>query len=196
MEKRTKKFEAIVSTAKLLFWKHGIRKVSIEEICTDAGVSRMTCYKYFNDKTAIAQFVIEDMFIDELQTYKKIMQTSSTYEEKVKEILELKMKNTYEMSQELLDDIYKYKDEKISEAFEKFKNKMVAVYLKDFRKAQKNGDIRAGVKPEFILYFLNQLPGIVSDKQLIELYPNPGSLIAEVFSFFFYGILTRKNVIN
>ena len=62
MEKRSEKFESITSAAKSLFWKHGIRRVSIEEICEDAGVSKMTCYKYFSNKTAIAKYLIEDLF--------------------------------------------------------------------------------------------------------------------------------------
>jgi len=192
LEKRTKKFEAIVSAAKSLFWKHGIRRVSIEEICMEAGVSRMTFYKYFSDKTAIAKFIIEDMFENELRAYKEILKTNVSYEEKVKMILALKIKNTYEISQELLDDIYKYKDEEISDTFENVKNKMLAIYLADFREAQKSGEIRTDIKPEFILYFLNQLTKMITDEQLVGLYPNPEQMIAEVMSFFFYGIMPAK----
>jgi AcrR family transcriptional regulator len=193
MEKRNEKFEAIVSAAKSLFWKHGIRRVSIEEICLKAGVSKMTCYKYFSNKTAIAKFIIEDIFENEVKAYKEILKTNVSYEERVKMILELRMKNTYEISQELLDDIYKYKDEEISYTFENVKNKMIAIYLDDFREAQKAGEIRTDIKPEFILNFLNQLPKMITDEQLVGIYPDPEQLIAEIFNFFFYGILPRKN---
>ena len=55
MEKRSAKLQAILDAAKSLFWKHGIRRVTIEEICEVAGVSKMTYYKYFSNKTAIAK---------------------------------------------------------------------------------------------------------------------------------------------
>lgn len=152
----------------------------------------MTFYKYFSDKTAIAKFIIEDMFENELRAYKEILKTNVSYEEKVKMILALKIKNTYEISQELLDDIYKYKDEEISDTFENVKNKMLAIYLADFREAQKSGEIRTDIKPEFILYFLNQLTKMITDEQLVGLYPNPEQMIAEVMSFFFYGIMPAK----
>src|SRR5664279_1608231 len=129
MEKRTGKFEAIANAAKSLFWKHGIRRVTIEEICQNAGVSKMTCYKYFSNKTAIAKYLIEDMFESGVTAYKEIYNSNNPYEEKVKKMVDLKMSNAHEMSQELLDDIYKYQDEELSETIENIKMKMIGIYL-------------------------------------------------------------------
>ena len=137
MENRSEKFDAIVSAARSLFWKHGIRRVTIEEICQEAGVSKMTCYKYFSNKTAIAKYLIEDLFVTQVKAYKEIYNSDISYEEKVKKIIELKMSNAHEMSQELVDDIYKYQDEELSETIENIKKKMIGIYLEDFRKAQK-----------------------------------------------------------
>ena len=193
MEKRSEKFEAIVSAAKSLFWKHGIRRVTIEEICQNAGVSKMTCYKYFSNKTAIAKYLIEDMFESGVRAYKEIYNSNIPYEEKVKKMLDLKMSNTHEMSQELLDDVYKYQDEELSETIENIKKKMIGIYLDDIREAQKTGEIRNDVKPEFMLYFLSNLTEMLTDPQLVGIYPNPEQMIAEVMNFFFYGIMSRKN---
>jgi len=193
MEKGSAKFEAIVGAAKSLFWKHGIRRVSIEEICENAGVSKMTCYKYFSNKTAIAKYLIEGMFETGVKVYKEIYTSDIPYEEKIKKLLDLKMSNAHEMSQELLDDIYKYQDEELSETIENIKKKMIGIYLDDIREAQKTGEIRNDVKPEFLLYFLNNLTEMLVDQQVTSLYPNPEQMIVEVMNFFFYGIMPRKS---
>jgi AcrR family transcriptional regulator len=193
MEKRSDKFNAIASAAKSLFWKHGIRRVSIEEICEVAGVSKMTCYKYFSNKTAIAKYLIEELFESGVKSYKEIYNRDITYEEKVKKLIDLKMSNAHEMSQELLDDIYKYQDEELSETIEDIKERMIGIYLDDIREAQKEGEIRTDIKPEFMLYFLNNLTEMLTDQRLVGLYPNPEQMIIEVMSFFFYGIMPRKN---
>jgi AcrR family transcriptional regulator len=193
MENRPEKFDAIVSAARSLFWKHGIRRVSIEEICEEAGVSKMTCYKYFSNKTAIAKYLIEDLFESGMKAYKEIYHSDISYEEKVKKVLELKMSNTHEMSQELVDDIYKYNDEELSASIENIKKKMIDIYLEDFREAQKIGELRADVKPEFMLYFLTNLTEMFTDQKLVAIYSNPEQMILEVLSFFFYGIMPRKN---
>jgi AcrR family transcriptional regulator len=192
-EKQSGKFEAIVSAARSLFWKHGIRRVTIEEICQDAGVSKMTCYKYFSNKTAIAKYLIEDMFESGIKAYKEIYHSDISYEEKVKKMLDLKMSNAHEMSQELLDDIYKNQDEELSETIETIKKRMIGIYLDDIREAQKIKEIREDVKPEFMLYFLNNLTEMLTDQRLVSIYSNPQQMISEVMTFFFYGIMPRKN---
>jgi AcrR family transcriptional regulator len=193
MEKLSGKLEAIVSSARSLFWKHGIRRVTIEEICQDAGVSKMTCYKYFSNKTAIAKYLIVDMFESGIKAYKEIYHSDISYEEKVKKMLDLKMSNAHEMSQELLDDIYKNQDEELFETIETIKKRMIGIYLDDIREAQKIGEIRDDVKPEFMLYFLNNLTEMLTDQRLVSIYSNPQQMISEVMTFFFYGIMPRKN---
>ena len=193
MEKQSGKFEAIVSAARSLFWKHGIRRVTIEEICQNAGVSKMTCYKYFSNKTAIAKYLIEDMFESGIKAYKEIYHSDISYEEKVKMMLDLKMSNAHEMSQELLDDIYKNQDEELSETIETIKKRMIGIYLDDIREAQKIKEIRDDVKPEFMLYFLNNLTEMLTDQRLVSIYSNPQQMISEVMTFFFYGIMPRKD---
>jgi len=193
MEKRTDKFESIVSAAKKLFWKHGIRRVSIEEICQEAGVSKMTCYKHFSNKTAIAKYLIEDLFESGVKAYKEIYNSDIPYEEKVKRILDMKMSNAHEMSQELVDDIYKYHDEELFNSIENIKKKMITIYLDDFREAQKKGEIRSDVNPEFMLYFLSNLTEMFTDEKLVRIYPNPEQMISDVLSFFFYGIMPHGN---
>ena len=191
MEDRSEKFMAIVKAARSLFWKHGIRRISIEEICQEAGVSKMTCYKYFSNKSAIARYLIEDLFESGMKAYKEIYNSDVSYEEKVKKLLDLKMSNAHEMSQELVDDIYKYHDEELFNTIDTIKSRMINVYLDDFRQSQKIGEIRNDVKPEFMLYFLNNLTEMFTDQKLVSIYSNPEQMISEVLSFFFYGIIAR-----
>ena len=153
----------------------------------------MTCYKYFSNKTAIAKYLIEELFEAGIKAYKKIYSSNIPYEEKVKKLIDLKMSNAHEMSQELLDDIYKYQDVELAETIENIKNRMIWIYLADIHEAQKEGEIRTDIKPEFMLYFLNNLTEMVTDQKLVGLYPNPEQMIIEVISFFFYGIMPRKN---
>ena len=192
MVKRADKFEAIVNAAKSLFWKHGIRRVTIEEICQVAQVSKMTCYKYFTNKTAIARYLLETLFESGIADYREIIHGNIPYDEKIKKLIELKIKNAHEVSQELIDDIYKYKDEELDKTIESIKNRVLEIYLEDFREAQKNGEIRSDIKPEFIIYSINRLTEIVTDERLVAIYKNPEDMISEVMSFFFYGIMPAK----
>jgi hypothetical protein len=59
----------------------------------------------------------------------------------------------------------------------------------DYVVAQKNGEIRKDVKPEFISYFLNHIYEMLGDENLSKLYANPNEMAMELIRFFFYGIL-------
>jgi AcrR family transcriptional regulator len=45
-----KKYQDLLNTARELFFKHGTKRVTIEEICEKADVSKMTFYKFFRNK--------------------------------------------------------------------------------------------------------------------------------------------------
>jgi AcrR family transcriptional regulator len=192
MEKRSAKLQAILDAAKSLFWKHGIRRVTIEEICEVAGVSKMTFYKYFSNKTALAKYIIEDLSEAGLKTYKDILASEISYDQKVKLMIESKLNNTNDLSQELFYELYKDKDHELAKTIEAIKNKMFDIYVDDFRKAQISGDIRSDIKPEFILFLLNRVTEMMTESDLVSMYPDPQHLIAEVTNLFFYGIMSEK----
>ena len=60
----SKKQQQIVETAEELFLKHGLKRVSVEEICQKSGASRMTFYRYFTNKMVLMQH-IWDQWIEE-----------------------------------------------------------------------------------------------------------------------------------
>ena len=57
--------------------------------------------------------------------------------------------------------------------------------------AQKKGDVRPDINPNFILYYLDKILEMAKDENLMRLYKSPPDLINELTRFFFYGILPR-----
>ena len=56
----SKKREATLLAAKDLFWRYGFRKVTVEEICEQEKVSKMTFYKMFPNKLDLAKHVFAE----------------------------------------------------------------------------------------------------------------------------------------
>lgn len=54
-----KKYKALLEAGKKLFCKHGFRRVTIDEICREAGASKMTFYKWFDNKTEFAKTIFQ-----------------------------------------------------------------------------------------------------------------------------------------
>lgn len=192
METDNQKYNQIIRTARELFWKYGIRRVSIEEICQIARVSKGTFYKHFANKNELVKRLIDRIMDEGMAKYRKIMEQEISFEEKVKQTIQLKLEQTEAMSQEFFSDYLLQDVEGLSGYLQKKADEGIAMILEDYIHAQEQGDIRQDIRPEFILYFLNHMVNIAKDEQLLKLYNQPSDLIIEMVRFFFYGIMPRN----
>ena len=189
---RNHKFKQVVTTSHDLFMRFGIRRVSVEEICSEANVSKMTFYKYFKNKIELIKYLLNQIFSKQMTEFRRIMAQQVPFPEKVTQIIQLKHEQTNIMSQEFFHDLWKNPNPEIAELLEKLMEKSLNEILNGFKAARENGDIRQNLKPEFILYFLNHMTEMAKDENLLKLYRSPNELAIELTNFIFYGILTPK----
>jgi AcrR family transcriptional regulator len=186
------KRDLILQTGKDLFWKFGFKRVTIEEICKEAGVSKMTYYKFFSNKMALVKTLMDDLMKSSLIKYRQLMESDRPYPEKVLGLVELKREQTKSMSSEFFKDYMQSGDPELIAYLEKLSKNNLEIFKNDFQKAQQNGDIRKDLKVEFIMAVLNHLiDWIQHDKSMLELYDEPQDLAVELTRFLFYGILDR-----
>jgi len=182
----------IVEAAKELFWKFGIKRVSIEEICKEANVSKMTFYKHFKNKNELIKFILDFITGSAMEEYNEIMNRDIPYKEKVDLTIKLKMKSSDHMSSEFFRDFSQTATHELKDYYQKIAQKNLSVFMNDFIEAQKKGEIRKDLNPMFIIYFLNQMLEMTKDENLIAMYPHPQDLIMELTNFLFYGIMPRE----
>ncbi|NOQ26651.1 MAG: TetR family transcriptional regulator [Bacteroidales bacterium] len=185
------KLKEIIVAAKELFWKHGFKRVTIEEVCRKAKVSKMTFYKHFKNKMELIKYLLNFIFDKSLKKYREIMDSDLPFPEKVKQTLDLKMEQSQDISNEFMNDYIRHADPEMLEFLNQIQSKNLKMIVNDYVEAQKKGEIRKDIKPEFILYFLNQMFVMMKDESLEKLYSNPQDLIMEFINFFFYGVLPR-----
>lgn len=190
-EIKSPKFQRLLETAKALFFRYGMKRVSVEEICKTAGVSKMTFYKYYRNKTDLAKVLIDKIIEDQMEKYRNIMSQDIHYAEKVKQIIGFKLEQAEAASQKYMQDMFQHPDPEIIDFVNRRFGSILQVVLNDFIKAQKQGYIRPDIKPEFLVYFLTHMIDLVSDESLVGLYQSTKELVAELMNFFFYGILSK-----
>ncbi len=195
MEKmqETGKTDQILQAAKKLFWKHGIRKISVDEICREAGVSRMTFYRLFKNKIELVKVVINGIFEKTEKDYKAIMAREIPFAEKVKDQVRLKYEGTNELSEEFIADIYSGWNPELQKFFQKVSSRMVLLVRADYEKEIEKGWIRKDVNIDFIFYMSQKMAELTTDPVLMHLYSSPRELIMEFMNMMFYGIIPREN---
>ena len=185
------KRDLILRTGKELFWKFGFKRVTIEEICKEAGVSKMTYYKYFSNKLDLVKTLMDTILQESLEQYRRIIDSDVPYPEKVVQMIQLKRDNVQTMSNEFFRDYVQSADPEMINYLNQLTQENLQMFVNDFAKAQKEGDIRKDLKVGFIMYIMNHLVEMTHDNQLLDMYDKPEDLVMEITNFIFYGILNR-----
>ena len=192
----TKKYQDIINTGKLLFWKYGMKRVTVEEICAEAGASKMTFYKYFGNKEELALHVIRTFWEQSIGKFKRLMDSDIDFKDKVREAIQMKMDGAGDISKEFLSDLYQGDYPEIKGYIEKITGESLRMVMGYYQKAQERGEIRKEVKIEFMMYLLNRMIEMASDERLVSMYDSGGALVMELTNFFFYGVLPQDNPLS
>ncbi len=189
---KSKKYKLISETARDLFMRYGIKRVTVEEICETAGVSKMTFYKHFKNKLSLALFILNKECEEGKNRYKKIMDQDVPYSEKAKEIIQMKLESSEDISQKMLKDLMSSTIPEVAELMHRISQENLELVFDDMVSAQKKGEIRPDINPQFIIYMLGQMQEMAADEWVMSMYETVRALTSEITNFFFYGILSRK----
>lgn len=191
-EEGISKYTVILAKGRELFWKYGFKKVSVQEICKEAGISKMTYYKLFADKTELAKAVFDQEVNQNVKAFRSIIEEKNAPLEKIIKLIGMKREGASGISKEFLKDFYADDKAGIKIYIEQKTNAAWDEMLNDFKKAQRKGIFRKDLKPEFFLYFSQKAGEMLSDEQLLKLYKRPQELVNEFSNFFAFGISPRQ----
>ncbi len=184
----TKK-ETIEQTARELFWKHGFKKVSIDEICKKSNVSRKTFYTYFSNKNSlvieIMKQITDELFIkSEAITLKQI-----PFSQKLKQLLELKYLANKNFSIEFVNDFFHPDSTEIMEFFSDLSIKSQEFTRNIFIQAQATGEANPNLNIEFVMWMMQKQMEITSTPEAISLFKDGEEMTKQLSELLIYGIM-------
>jgi AcrR family transcriptional regulator len=179
----SRKREQLIQTGEALFVKHGMRRVTVEEICRKAGVSKPTFYKYFENKAALARRIDEVWIEEALERIDGIEDAEVSFPEKMKQILAVKQELSARPGPEFLEDLIGLEID-LSHALRRVMRFLVL--------GQQRGEIRADVRPELLMAAFDVLNGMQYDARIRDLYEDAEALAGDVFKLFYYGALSAE----
>lgn len=138
------KEEQIINSARELFTKYGFKKVSMDEIANEAGVTKKTVYTYFSSKEELLKYLITE----ELESMKNIIEKT---ERKNNDFLEgvhqviynlLKYRNKSEFLKMLFKESEVLKNEQVKENLKAIDKKIQDYIREKLEFAIQNGNIQ------------------------------------------------------
>lgn len=188
-----KKYLQILATARDLFWKHGFKRISIDELCEKADVSKMTFYKFFPSKLDVAKTVFDHEVDEGLNKFKSLLREDSCPAEKVRKMVQMKIDGTNNISREFLQDFYSDREPELKQYVEAKTKEAWTEILNDFKYAQEKGWFRSNMKPELLFYISQKMGELITDENLLKLYDTPQDLVLELTNLMAYGISSRDS---
>jgi len=181
-----KKQQDLIVVARGLFSKHGTRRVTIEEICKKAGISKMTFYKYFSNKWDIAGTVLDIIVGEVVTAYNQMVEENIPFEQKVEKMLKLNREQVNAFGAAFINDLLA-DESPLREKFIGQQIKSKEMTIEFFKKAQKEGHIRRDIEMPFLLFMLNRLYELLNHPEFVQIAPDVEDRIDRLSKMFFHG---------
>ena len=193
--KLTKK-EQIEQKALELFWKHGFKKVSIDEICKKSTVSRKTFYTFYGNKNALIMYLYTKMVNEAYVKYEEINKSDLAFSEKLEKLLNQKLESTKNLSMEFIADLYNPDAGELVTFFNGIINQSMK-FMRDFLSdAQKKGDINSDLSLDYIMFMMQKAIDLCGTQELMSMFPDANSLTRQVTQSIIYGIMPVQTIHN
>lgn len=185
------KYTQLLATAEDLFMRFGVKRVTVEEICRTANVSKMTFYKYIANKNDLVMKIMEKLMDEGQGTFDRIMASDIPFSAKMDQFIQMKMDYGNRISMDFYKDFIGYSPE-VREIVMARSRDSQKIMLEAFAEAQQKGEIRADLDLRFMAFILGKLIEIGDDPALQQLFPETGELTRQWLNFFMFGLIGRK----
>jgi AcrR family transcriptional regulator len=181
--RRSKKREQIIRTAESLFSRFGAKRVTVEEVCREAGVSKMTFYKYFPNKIELVRSIRDEWVEEGFSKFDEINAMDLPFSEKINLMTRWKVEFASRVNAEFIRELVSTDD-----VIEQVKRR----YLNNITDAQKKGKIRSDIDPEFLWLVVEKLGELVKEESWKSVFSELSQYQRQLRTLLWYGLLTRK----
>lgn len=183
--------DKIYQAAKELIWKNGINNTNVADICKEAGVSKMTFYRKYENKYELLKQIINDNYERFNVQYLNIFQKDIPFNEKIMELIYAHSELLHGISENYLDDLLNQDNEELRKFFESTAKDHNDLVMQHIVREQKKGNIREDVSIDFLNFFRNHIFSLIFNRELQKIYPDTDELILQLTKMFYFGAVKR-----
>jgi AcrR family transcriptional regulator len=178
---------AILTAAETLFLKHGFRRVSVDEICRNAGVSRKTFYVYFANKDVLTIELL-DTIIDTLTNdFVEVMQSDVPFSNKMASMMEMKLAVSRKLSMDFMSDLYAISGDVLLH-YQKKADRNIALAHSLFVQAHEKGEIRSELNVDIVMAIFNYQMELCGKPEFRAHFKDVESMSKQMMEMILYGI--------
>lgn len=142
--------DKILEEAERLFWKYGVRSITMDDIARRLAISKKTIYQHFTDKEDILAQVMRCNMAKDQEVLSCVLIESQTPIHEILAILDEMRKNVDKMNPTLLMDIKRYFPN-VWSLFQQFKEEhILKAMIDNIRRGINDGYFREDINPDIL----------------------------------------------
>jgi AcrR family transcriptional regulator len=185
-QQENKKYRVLMDTARGLFFRHGIKRITVEEICERANVSKVTFYKYFHNKDDLVMSILQEWVDEGVREFSALRDENIPFMDKMLKLVRLKLTTAQEYGHDFIEEVMG-SNENLREFYHGVTMKTMELVKEFFTQAQQDGQFRKTVPPEFYIYLIEHITEMMGDDRLKKILPDPHDRFQELMNIFFFG---------
>jgi AcrR family transcriptional regulator len=193
-QKRDPNRQRIVDAARVHFFSHGFRGVTMDDLAEELGISKKTLYAHFPGKFDLLEAVLADKFASVEATLKEVTRAHSR---DFPAVLQALLAGTHRELDELKPPFVRDMRQKAPEVFKLVERRRAALIQRYFGKffveGQRAGMVRKDVPAKLIIeILLAMVQSIMNPPKMEELGMMPKEGFAGILKIVLDGALTSK----
>jgi AcrR family transcriptional regulator len=186
--------QRIVTAARAHFFAHGFRRVTMDDLAEELGMSKKTLYASFPSKAALLQAVLMDKFRNVESDLDAIMaQRSDDTWTELQRFLACMQQHAEEIQPPFVRDLRREAPE-LFQVIEKRRREMIQRYFgKIFAEGRKAGLVRKDIPVKLIIeILLGAVQAIMNPPKMDELGLDPKTGYSSIVSVILDGVILKK----
>jgi len=185
--------EKILIVARDKFFQHGFRRVSVDEITSELGISKKTFYQFYSGKDELVIHIVDRMKREVKTTMDGILSQSCPFIEKLNKIMAVMARAVSLVGTSFAQDLYKHKND-VWKGIQDFRRKRLT---DTFSRLLADGAAQGYLKKEinsrvFILAYLGAVENIMQPNVLSQESFSSRDALQAIMRVFFTGIMTES----
>ncbi len=183
----------IVQTAEREFLRWGFRRVLMDDLAHELGMSKKTLYAHFAGKEPLLRAVLEHRVSEIDRGLNALVMTEAAFPRKFRDVAQFVQSRMAEVSPDFLADIRRHAPECFA-IVEEFRARAIPRYFgRLIDEGVRAGYLDSGVNRELLIRMLAlSIQGIIRPEVMAGLQIHPSAALDQILGIVFNGILTPQ----
>lgn len=181
---------ALIVSATRLFHRHGFARVSVEELCGHAKVSKVTFYRYYKGKDELILHILKLLFEDISARVWAVLDSEIELKQKFDRVAIIKQEFTHVLGEEIVGGLFSYQG--VLEYFKELSRQSMEDLRSFLQREQSLGKLNPKLNIDILLALMNGINNMITEQKLALMGVSYPELVAQINEILVYGLFKRE----